>query len=213
MIKTTKLEKIHVHQNDLPHWVDLEQEEVAVDTEAMGLVFRRDRLCLVQVSFNERECHLVQFSNGIYHKSPNLIKLLEHKKTQKIFHYARFDVGLLFNTFGVMTENIYCTKIASKLARTYTDRHGLKSLCSELLKVELSKKEQCSDWGRSNLSQEQQHYAASDVMNLVSLKEELNIMLEREGRYDLAKDCFEALRCVIKLECSGWSPENLFMHL
>lgn len=211
MSKMKQYDKIFIHQNDLPNWVNF-GSEVAVDTEAMGLSFVRDRLCLIQLTFDGKTCHLIQFNNQKYHESPNLVKLLEDEKVNKIFHFARFDVGLLFATFGAEVSNIYCTKIASKLARTYTDRHGLKSLCNELLNVEISKKEQSSDWGRENLTEEQKFYAANDVMHLIQLKEELNKILERENRIKLAYECFDALKCIVKLDCSGWS-ENLFAHL
>lgn len=206
-------ENIYVHQGDLPDWVKFDKyNSVAIDTETMGLLHSRDRLCLVQFSFDGKTCHLVQFNANSILDSPNLVKLLESENIQKLFHFARFDCAILFHTFGIMPNNIYCTKIASKLARTYTERHGLKTLCNELLNVEVSKKEQSSDWGKNILTQEQKVYAASDVLFLHELKEKLDIMLEREGRKDLAYECFQALICIIKLDCSGWS-ESLFAHL
>ncbi|WP_342261742.1 ribonuclease H-like domain-containing protein [Alphaproteobacteria bacterium endosymbiont of Tiliacea citrago] len=210
---TKQPENIYVHQSDLPEWVKIEDyPSVAIDTESMGLFHERDRLCLIQLTFDGKNCHLVQFQANNLQESPKLIRLLENKKIQKIFHFARFDCGLLFHTFGVMTNNIYCTKIASKLARTYTEKHGLKTLCNELLGMEISKKEQSSDWGKSVLTQEQKNYAAGDVLYLHEIRDKLNEMLEREGRKNLAIECFEALKCIIKLDGSGWS-ENLFAHL
>lgn len=205
--------KIYVHKNDLPDWVDFSNATtVSIDSEAMGLKFRRDRLCLLQLTFDQETCHLIQFPHDAYKIPNNLFKLLNNKDIIKIFHFARFDCGLIYDTFQIMPQNIYCTKIASKLARTYTEKHGLKSLCNELLKIEVSKKEQSSDWGKENLTDEQKSYAASDVMYLLALKEKLDEMLIREGRLELALECFNMLPCIIKLDCAGWS-ENLFAHL
>lgn len=214
MSKFTKQpEKIYVHQNDLPDWVNFNaHESVAIDTEAMGLNCARDRLCLIQLTFDGKTCHLVQFAPNMYHSAPNLVKLLSSDITT-IFHFARFDATLLFHTFGIIPKNIYCTKIASKLARTYTEKHGLKNLCNELLGVEISKKEQASDWGKLTLSEEQKTYAAYDVLYLHQVKEILDNMLEREDRKTLAYECFQTLHCIIKLDCSGWSAESLFAHL
>lgn len=206
-----KRPKIFFHENDLPEWVEF-KESVAIDTEAMGLHYGRDRLCLVQLSFDGENCHIIQIKKDEYQKSDRLIKLLEDEKVKKIFHFARFDVGLIFSTFGVLTRNIYCTKIASKLARTYTERHGLKSVCMELLGVEISKKEQSSDWGKNNLTEDQKAYAASDVLYLHEIMEALNKMLEREGRDRLALEAFNFLPTLAELDCSGWS-ESLFAHL
>lgn len=206
-------ENIYIHQNDLPNWIKFEDyPSVAIDTEAMGLQQPRDRLCLIQISFDGKNCHLVQFPANSINDSPNLVKMLESRKVQKIFHFARFDCALLFHTFGILPENIYCTKIASKLARTYTEKHGLKTLCNELLNIEISKKEQSSDWGKNALTQDQKHYAASDVLFLHEIKEKLEEILERENRKELAYECFQALKCIIKLDCAGWS-ENLFAHI
>jgi ribonuclease D len=210
-----KPEKIFTHENDLPDWVIKENhtaESVAVDTEAMGLCVTRDRLCLVQLSFDSRTCHLVQFSANSPYNAPNLVKLLENAAITKIFHFARFDIALLFQTFGVVTNNIYCTKIASKLSRTYTEKHGLKSVCMELLDVELSKKEQSSDWGKFELTEKQKFYAASDVLYLQPLKEKFDVMLERESRKSLAVECFKFLPYMAQLDCYGWS-ESIFSHL
>lgn len=207
-------DKIWTHENDLPSWVldENKSNSVAVDTEAMGLCLTRDRLCLVQLSFDCRTCHLVQFNAGCAYNAPNLIKLLENPKITKIFHFARFDVALLFQTFGVTTQNIYCTKIASKLARTYTERHGLKTICAEMLGIDISKKEQSSDWGRITLSEEQKLYAASDVLYLQCLKEKFDEMLERESRKELAIECFKFLPYLAQLDCLGWS-ESIFAHI
>lgn len=214
MSKITKQpENVYLHQNDLPEWVNFNSfSSVGIDTECMGLLQPRDRLCLVQLSFDGKNCHLVQFPANTFADSPNLVAMLESNKIQKIFHFARFDCAILFHTFGIIPNNIYCTKIASKLARTYTEKHGLKNLCNELLNVEISKKEQSSDWGKNVLTQEQKNYAASDVLFLDELKEKLNQMLQRENRLELAVECFEALKCIIKLDCSGWS-ESVFAHL
>lgn len=205
--------KIFMHKHDLADWVDFSTAtSVSIDTEAMGLKFGRDRLCLIQLTFDQEVCHLVQFPADSYQVPVNLFELFNNKDIVKIFHFARFDCGLIYDTFQVMPQNIYCTKIASKLARTYTEKHGLKTLCNELLKVEVSKKEQSSDWGKDNLTDEQKRYAASDVMYLLSIKEKLDEILAREGRAALAEECFHALGCIIKLDCAGWS-ENLFAHL
>lgn len=208
-------DRILLHEQDLPEWVLLENasaKEVAIDTEAMGLHIQRDRLCLVQLSFDGKICHLVRFSAGKAYDAPNLVQLLENQKIQKLFHFARFDVELLFQTFGILTQNIYCTKIASKLARTYTEKHGLKSLCMEMLGVEISKKEQSSDWGKGTLTEDQKLYAAMDVLYLHHLKEKLDEMLIRETRMELAKACFDFLPYIAQLDCNGWS-ESIFAHL
>ena len=207
-------DKIWSHENDLPTWVldDNKYDSVAIDTEAMGLCVTRDRLCLVQLSFDSKVCHLIKFNADSNYDSPNLIALLENPKITKIFHFARFDIALLFQTFGIAVQNIYCTKIASKLARTYTERHGLKTICSELLGIEISKKEQSSDWGKNALTEEQKLYAASDVLYLQFLKEKLDEMLARESRMELAIECFKFLPYLAQLDCLGWS-ESIFAHL
>lgn len=215
MIFALRPEKILTHENDLPDWVLKENEKaesVAVDTEAMGLCVTRDRLCLVQLSFDSHICHLVQFNANSTYNAPNLVKLLENPKLTKIFHFARFDIALLFQTFGVTTNNVYCTKIASKLCRTYTEKHGLKSVCLEMLDVELSKKEQSSDWGKFELTEKQKFYAATDVLYLQALKEKFDAILERESRKELAIECFKFLPYMAQLDCYGWS-ESIFSHL
>src|SRR5580704_5277042 len=183
--------KIHLHQGDLPNGLDL-GKLVAIDTETLGLNPFRDRLCLAQLSAGDGVCHAVQFDVGRY-DAPNLKRLLTDPATLKIFHFARFDVTMFKRYLGVTTAPIYCTKIASKLVRTYTDRHGLKDLVKDLLGVELSKEQQSSDWGAPNLTEKQLAYAASDVAHLHKLKQALDAMLAREGRVGLAQACFDFL--------------------
>jgi len=201
---------IHLHKNDLPKDIKFEKS-VAIDTETMGLNFLRDRLCMVQLSAGDGDAHLVQFEQGKYH-APNLEKLLLDDKIVKIFHFARFDLVALQHYLGVEVKNIYCTKIASKLTRTYSDAHGLKALCSELLKVELSKKQQTSDWGNSNITQSQKEYAASDVLYLHELKEKLDVMLKREDRMDIYKACIKFLPIRAKLDMQGFINLDIFSH-
>ena len=184
--------KIHLHSYDLPTDVTF-KGSVAIDTEAMGLKNHRDRLCVIQLSAGDGECHLVHFPEPRFGQAVNLKKVLADKDLLKIFHYARFDVGILRHTFQLPIEHIYCTKIASRLVRTYTNRHGLKDLCKELLGIDLSKQEQTSDWGSQTLSQEQLKYAATDVLHLHKLKDKLDALLEREKRQSLAKACFDFL--------------------
>nr|WP_245409505.1 ribonuclease H-like domain-containing protein [Methyloceanibacter sp. wino2] len=183
---------------------------IAVDTETLGLNPHRDRLCLVQLSDGDGRAVLVQISPG--DEAPELKRLLADDSVLKIFHYARFDVAVLKQYLGVDTAPIYCTKIASKLTRTYTDRHGLKDLCRELLGVELSKQQQSSDWGAETLSPEQLSYAASDVLYLHALKERLDTMLDREGRAHLARACFAFLPVRAELDLKGWSEMDIFAH-
>ena len=184
--------KIKLHINDLPNNINF-SESVAIDTEAMGLNHTRDRLCLVQLSSGNGICHLLQIRNNFL-KPKNLIKLLKNKNILKIFHYARFDVGILKHTFNINIENIYCTKIASKLTRTFTDKHGYQDLCKELLNKKISKTEQTTDWGANRLTKAQQKYAATDVLYLHQIKNELNKMLIRENRLKLAKACFDFIK-------------------
>lgn len=200
-----------LHQNDLPSDVVF-KKSVAIDTETMGLQTKRDRLCLVQLCSEDGDVHMVQIQKGQQDKAVNLKRLLEDKSVLKIFHFARFDISILNHTFGIQVDPIYCTKIASKLVRTYTDKHGLKNLCKEILDIELSKQEQSSDWGRSELTKEQLTYAANDVLYLHRLKARLDEMLEREGRMELAYKCFNALHLISELELRGYSPEELFQH-
>lgn len=201
---------IRVHQGDLP---DLSNygREVAIDTETMGLLPGRDRLCVVQLSPGDGTADVVQIAQ--HQKSaPNLEKLLADQNVTKIFHFARFDIAALKQRFGVVTGPVYCTKIASRLVRTYTDRHGLKDLCRELLGVDLSKQQQSSDWGADKLSSAQLEYAASDVLYLHDLKRHLQRMLVREGRHDLAQSCFDFLPTRVELDLLGWPETDIFAH-
>lgn len=199
-----------LYKNDLPSDLNL-GNSIAIDTETMGLNIIRDRLCLVQISSGDGNAHLVQFEQGNY-EAPNLKKLLNDEKVLKIFHFARFDIASLQHALKVNIKNVYCTKIASKLIRTYTDAHGLKTLCEELLGVELSKKQQSSDWGNSEISKQQIDYAASDVLYLHQLKEKLDVMLKREGRYQDFKHCLEFLPTRVNLDLQGFSGINIFSH-
>lgn len=201
---------IHLHENDIPSEITFSRA-IAVDTETTGLNLKRDRLCLVQLSDGDGNAHLIRFTNRLY-QAPNLIALLENQELVKIFHFARFDVAVLFEHLNVWCEPLYCTKLASKIARTYTDRHGLKDLCKELLGKELSKGQQSSDWGAASLSPEQQTYAANDVLYLHQLREKLDSILEREGRQQLAMDCFSFIQSRAKLDLSGWATGDIFSH-
>ena len=201
---------VRLHRGDLP---DLSRygREVAIDTETMGLHPHRDRLCVVQLSAGDGSADVVQIAKN-QTDAPNLVKLLGDENVTKIFHYARFDVAVLKNRFGVVTGPIYCTKIASKLVRTYTDRHGLKDLVRELLGVDLSKQQQSSDWGGDKLSDAQLDYAASDVLYLHDLKRHLDRMLQREGRSALARQCFDFLATRCELDLLGWDETDIFAH-
>lgn len=201
---------IQLHHDDLPDGLDL-GNQVAIDTETMGLNTTRDRLCLVQLSAGDETCHLVQFAPGGY-DAPNLKALLGDPAVAKLFHFARFDLATLQHHLGVTCRPVYCTKVASKLARTFTDRHSLRDLCRELLGVELSKQQQSSDWGAAQLSDEQLRYAASDVLYLHRLKVILDEMLEREGRRDLAQACFDFLPSRAALDLAGWSEIDILAH-
>jgi ribonuclease D len=200
----------HLHHGDLPAGLSF-GGSVAIDTETMGLDPQRDRLCLVQLSAGDGECHLVQFSDGDY-KAPRLRALLADPKVLKIFHFARFDLAMLKRHLGVDAKPVYCTKVASKLVRTFTDRHGLKDLCRELLGVELSKQQQTSDWGAATLTEEQLRYAAADVEYLHALKTKLDAMLAREGRKDMAQACFAFLPLRAALDLAGFPGSDLFEH-
>ncbi|HEY8352077.1 MAG TPA: ribonuclease H-like domain-containing protein [Sphingomonadales bacterium] len=206
---------IHLHKGDLPDGLDFRGvEAVAVDTETMGLVPRRDRLCLVQLSAGDGVCHLVQIMPEQVGRdsAPNLRRLMEDPAIVKIFHYARFDVAVLKYNLGIAVNPIYCTKIASKLTRTYTDRHGLKDLCRELLDVDLSKQQQSSDWGAPELTEAQLAYAASDVLHLHRLRAELDRRLARMGRAHLAAAAFAFLPARAELDLLGWEEEDIFAH-
>jgi len=201
---------IHLHKGDLPDGTDY-GASVAIDTETLGLLPQRDRLCLVQLSGGDGNADLVQIAPGQV-SAPNLERLLRDTSVTKLFHYARFDIAVLYKTFGAMAGPIYCTKIASKLTRTYTDRHGLKDLARELLGVDLSKQQQSSDWGAPTLTDAQLAYAASDVLYLHALREKLDVVLAREGRTELAAACFEFLPTRAKLDLAGWAENDLFAH-
>ena len=200
----------HLHQGDLPDGLDL-GPSVAIDCETMGLHPARDRLCLVQMSAGDGDAHLVQVALG-QDAAPNLAAMLGDPEVLKIFHFGRFDIAVLMHAFGVMTAPVYCTKIASKLVRTYTDRHGLKDLTRELIDVDISKQQQSSDWGAATLSQAQIEYAASDVLYLHRLKAELDARLGREGRTELARACFDFLPHRAALDLAGWPDTDIFAH-
>ena len=199
-----------LHKGDLPDTLDL-GSIVAIDCETMGLNLYRDRLCLVQLSGGDGIAHMVQIAAG-QDSAPNLCKLLANEKILKVFHFGRFDIAALLKTFGILTSPVYCTKIASKLIRTYTDRHGLKNLLQELLDTDISKQQQSSDWGSETLTDAQLEYAASDVLYLHSLKNELDLRLKREGRLDLAKSCFDFLPTRAMLDLAGWPETDIFAH-
>lgn len=200
----------HLYQNDLPDGLDL-GPVVAIDCETMGLHPHRDRLCVVQLSGGDGHAHLVQVAKG-QTRAPNLARLLENPDVLKLFHFGRFDIAAMHNAFGALAAPVYCTKIASKLIRTYTDRHGLKYLLQELLGVDISKQQQSSDWGAESLSAAQLDYAASDVLYLHRLREELNARLIREGRTDLAQACFDFLPQRALLDLAGWPEIDIFAH-
>lgn len=202
---------ITVYQGDLPDGLDL-GPVVAVDTETMGLRTLRDRLCVVQLSGGDGNAHLVQFRAGAGYAAPNLKRILEDPSILKLFHFARFDLAALKQYLGAHTAPVYCTRTASRLVRTFTDRHGLKDLCRELIGVEISKQEQSSDWGAPNLTEAQQRYAASDVLHLHQLKSVLDTMLAREGRTALAQACFDFLPARAALDLAGWPDEDIFAH-
>ncbi|HBG97767.1 MAG TPA: ribonuclease D [Rhodobacteraceae bacterium] len=199
-----------LYQTDLPDGFD-PGPSVAIDCEAMGLVQRRDRLCLVQLSTGDGHAHLVQVAPG-QTTAANLTRILADPGIEKLFHFGRFDIGLLYQTFGVLTAPVWCTKIASKLVRTYTDRHGLKYLLSELLGIDISKQQQTSDWGAETLTDAQCAYAASDVLYLHRLRAALDAMLVREGRGDLAQACFDFLPHRARLDAAGWADQDIFAH-
>jgi ribonuclease D len=201
---------IHYHKGDLPDGVGF-GTAVAIDTETMGLNPHRDRLCAVQLSAGDGHAHVVQIMAG-QKKAPNLVKLLKDRAVVKIFHFARFDVAVLLNSFGVVTGPIYCTKIASRLTRTFTDRHGLKDLVKELTGTELSKQQQSSDWGATQFTEAQLTYAASDVLHLHELRTKLDVMLAREDRTEIAKSCFGFLPTRARLDLLGWPEVDIFAH-
>ncbi len=201
---------IRFHRGDLPDGYDA-GASVAIDTETLGLNPHRDRLCVVQISPGDGSADVIQIAPG-QKKAPNLVSLLRDRKVTKLFHFGRFDLAVLYNAFGVMPEPVFCTKIASRLTRTYTDRHGLKDICNELLGVSLSKAQQSSDWAAETLSPEQLEYAASDVLYLHRLREVLSTRLARENRTREADACFRFLPTRAKLDLMGWGEEDIFAH-
>ncbi|EKF44291.1 ribonuclease D [Nitratireductor indicus] len=202
---------IRFHRNDLPDLDNYQVDAVAIDTETLGLRPHRDRLCVVQLSPGDGTADVVQIDAG-QKKAPNLVALLKNRKIAKLFHYARFDIAVLYNAFGVMADPVFCTKIASRLTRTYTDRHGLKDLCNELIGVSLSKAQQSSDWAAKDLSPEQLEYAASDVLYLHQLRDKLLERLQRENRLREAEACFRFLPTRARLDLMGWEEEDIFAH-
>tara|TARA_A100001011_G_C14291793_1_gene836527 strand:- start:1049 stop:1663 length:615 start_codon:yes stop_codon:yes gene_type:complete len=201
----------YLYQGDIPENLNF-NESVAIDTEAMGLNNNRDRLCLVQLCTGDSNTHLVQLGGNFGYKAKNLKLLLKNKKVLKIFHYARFDLALIKKYLGILPSNVYCTKIASKLARTYTDKHGLRELCKELLGIEISKQQQSSYWGANTLSKNQIKYAANDVLHLHNIKYELDSILKSEKRYDLFLSILKFLPTRVKLDLSGWESTDIFAH-
>ena len=215
-MKSLKLnnKQFFTYKNDLPDSLLL-GKEIGIDTETTGLSLVRDRLCLIQISSGDNNCHLVKFDVDFFQKGntpTNLVKLLSDKKISKIFHFARFDLAIIKKFLNVSCENVFCTKIASKLVRTYTDKHGLKDLCKELLGIDLNKSQQCSDWSSDDLSNNQISYAASDVIYLNELKKKLVEMLKREERLDLANKVFAFLNTRIYLDILGWDGQDIFSH-
>jgi ribonuclease D len=203
---------VHFHEEDLAADVGFADGPIAVDTEAMGLIAGRDRLCLVQLSDGKGDEHLVRFHRGSDYGAPRLKALLSDPDRLKLYHFARFDVGIMQAYLGIMAAPLYCTRTASRLVRTYTDRHGLKDLVKELLNVDLSKQQQCSDWGADDLTDAQRDYAASDVRYLHALKDKLDERLEREGRMPLAQACFDFLPARALLDIAGWPDQDIFAH-
>jgi ribonuclease D len=203
---------VHLHEEDLPADVRFADGPIAVDTEAMGLIAGRDRLCLVQLSDGKGDEHLVHFRRGSDYSAPNLKALLADSARLKLYHFARFDIGIMQAYLGIMAAPLYCTRTASRLVRTYTDRHGLKDLVKEVLNIDLSKQQQTSDWGADELSEAQLEYAASDVRYLHALKEKLDARLLREDRVALAQACFDFLPARAMLDIAGWASNDIFAH-
>ena len=203
---------IHFHEEDLPADVRFADGPIAIDTEAMGLMPGRDRLCLVQLSDGKGDEHLVRFARGSDYAAPNLKALLGDRNRLKLYHFARFDVAIMRAYLGILAAPLYCTRTASRLVRTYTDRHGLKDLVKELLNVDLSKQQQTSDWGADEINDAQREYAASDVRYLHALKEKLDVRLQRENRVDLAQACFDFLPHRALLDLAGWPEQDIFAH-
>ena len=205
---------VFLHDEDLPDLLD-HTNEIGVDTETTGLNLSRDRLCLIQIGISRNECHLVKFDKSEFQKEgkyKNLVNLLNNKQIKKIFHYARFDLAVIKKFLKINCENIFCTKIASKLVRTYTDRHGLKDLCKEILEIDLNKSQQSSDWSASDLSKNQIKYASHDVIFLFDLKKKLYEMLKREDRLEISEKIFSFLQTRVELDLSGWIDSDIFSH-
>lgn len=202
---------IRFHKNDLPDLSNYDVDAVAIDTETLGLKPHRDRLCVVQISPGDGTADVIQIDAG-QKRAPNLVSLLKNRRITKLFHFGRFDLAVLYHTFGVMPEPVFCTKIASRLTRTYTDRHGLKEICGELLGVIISKQQQSSDWAAETLSPEQLEYAASDVLYLHQLRDKLTFRLMRDGRVKEAEACFRFLPTRAKLDLMGWDEEDILAH-
>ncbi|AUQ68067.1 ribonuclease D [Phaeobacter inhibens] len=200
----------HLYQNDLPNGLDL-GPVVAIDCETMGLTPHRDRLCVVQLSGGDGNAHMVQIAKG-QSEAPNLCAMLEDPNVLKLFHFGRFDIAAMYHAFGALAAPVYCTKIASRLVRTYTDRHGLRNLTQELIGVDISKQQQMSDWGATQLSDAQLDYAASDVLHLHRLRAALDKRLDREDRSEMAQACFDFLPMRAKLDLAGWSDTDIFAH-
>ena len=208
-----KNRKIFIHKNDISPDINF-GDIVAIDTETTGLSIIRDRICLIQICTENKECHVIKFDQGLKEKisAPNLIKFLGNGQIEKIFHYARFDLSIIRKSFNIKCNKIFCTKIASKLVRTYTDKHGYKEVCRELLDIEINKTQQSSDWASNNLTDSQIKYAISDVIYLHELRNKLVIMLKRENRLDLAKRIFDFLEFRVELDMSGWVNDDIFSH-
>jgi ribonuclease D len=202
---------IRFHKGDLPDLANYDVDAIAIDTETLGLNPHRDRLCVVQLSPGDGTADVIQIAPG-QKRAPNLVSLLRNRKITKLFHFGRFDLAVLYNAFGVMPEPVFCSKIASRLTRTYTDRHGLKDICNELLGVSLSKVQQSSDWAAETLTPEQLEYAASDVLYLHQLREKLLFRLERDGRTKEAEACFRFLPTRARLDLMGWDEQDIFAH-
>ena len=200
----------YLYQNDLPNGLDLGQT-VAIDCETMGLKPHRDRLCLIQMSGGDGNCHMIQIAIG-QTEAPNLVAILENPDVLKLFHFGRFDIAAMMNTFKATTAPVYCTKIASRLVRTFTDRHGLRTLVQEMVGIDISKHQQQSDWGAKNLTKAQLEYAALDVLYLHKLRKAFDVMLKREGRTDIAQACFDFLPMRAKLDLEGWPDTDIFTH-
>tara|TARA_A100001015_G_C15008028_1_gene721695 strand:+ start:1257 stop:1901 length:645 start_codon:yes stop_codon:yes gene_type:complete len=208
-----KNRKVFIHKTDIADNINF-GDIVAIDTETTGLSLVRDRICLIQICTENKECHVVKFDKALKDNipPPNLAKFLNDEKIEKIFHYARFDLSMIKKSYNIICKKVFCTKIASKLVRTYTDRHGYKEICKEMLDVDISKTQQSSDWASNNLTDNQIKYAISDVLYLHELRNKLIVMLKRENRLDLARKLYEFLESRVELDVSGWDKEDIFSH-